>query len=122
MSGKGSILVVDDNVDICEVIKDWLEDEDFKVDVAYSGNKALLKIQNNDYDVILTDVKMPDGSGIDLLNGIKEYNKKIQMIVMMTGFTDIEEEEFYQYGATHFFKKPLKLELLTQLIEANVVK
>jgi two-component system response regulator HydG len=115
-----SILVVDDNFDICDVIKDWLEDEDFTVITSSSGNKAIRLLQKETFDVIISDVKMSDGTGIDLLKGIKDLKLHPKMIIMMTGFSDLAEEDFFSLGATHFYNKPLKLEEITDLIKSTL--
>jgi len=66
-------------------------------------------------------VKMSDGTGIDLLKGIKDLKLHPKMIIMMTGFSDLTEEYFLNLGATHFYNKPLKLEEITDLIKSTIL-
>lgn len=112
-----TILVVDDNQDICEVLYDWLAEEcEFKVVVANSGNEALDILKNQDIDHLVTDVKMPNGSGYDLLLGINKLGIKLKTIMVMTGYSDIKEEEFRGQGADFFFQKPLDLFQISELL------
>lgn len=105
-----TILVVDDNHDICDVLNEWLVEEcEFNVIIANSGNEALDLLKTQSIDHVLTDVKMPNGSGYDLLLGIKKLGIKLKTIMVMTGFSDIQEEEFRNQGADFFFQKPLDL-------------
>lgn len=112
------ILVVDDNEDICEVLYDWLGEEcGFKVLMAHSGNDALKLLQENHVDHVVTDVKMPNGTGYDLLLGINKLGLKLKTIMVMTGYSDIKEEEFRRNGANFFFNKPLDLFEISRILE-----
>lgn len=114
---KGTVLVVDDNQDICEVLFDWLAEEcEFEVITANSGNEALEILRDKKVDHLVSDVKMPNGSGYDLLLGIKQLAIDIETIIIMTGYSDIKEEEFRQQGADYFFHKPLDLFKISEIL------
>lgn len=113
-----TILVVDDNQDICEVLFDWLAEEcRFNVIMANSGNEALDILKQKNIDHVLTDVKMPNGSGYDLLLGIKNLNLKLKTVMIMTGYSDIKELEFRSQGADYFFQKPLDLFQISEILK-----
>lgn len=114
---KEVILVVDDNQDICEVLYDWLAEEcEFKVVIANSGNEALGILKNQSVDHVVTDVKMPNGSGYDLLLGINKLGIQLKTIMVMTGYSDIKEEQFRSQGANFFFQKPLDLFQISEIL------
>lgn len=114
---KATVLVVDDNIDICEILKEWLEEDGYIVDIAHSGNKAFLKMQKKQYDALISDVKMPDGTGVDLLNAVNTLEVTPRVKVIMTGFSDVDESYFIELGATHFYKKPVKLEIISEILD-----
>lgn len=112
-----SILIVDDNKDICEILYDCFDDYDLKTHIAYSGNEAIEFMRNNKVDFLLTDVKMPNGSGVDLLKDLEKRTHSLKAIIMMTGYTDMAKDHFFELGATHFFQKPIKVDEIIKIIE-----
>ena len=65
------ILVVDDEVDVCDVLRQFLEDEEFEVDVANDGEQALVILDEFNPHCVLLDVRMPGLNGIETLKMIK---------------------------------------------------
>lgn len=119
----GTVLVVDDNHDICDILNDWLGEEcDFNVLVAHSGNEALEIMRSELVDHLISDVKMPNGSGYDLLLGINKLGIKLKTIMIMTGYSDIKEEEFRDQGADFFFNKPLDLFEISNILTEHSEK
>ena len=117
-TGK-SILVVDDDVALCGIIAEELSDEGFDVSTAYSGNQALKHVAKNKLDIVLTDIKMPDGTGIDLLKAISKMQPDLPQVLMMTGFADVSDSELIGMGAKAIYKKPVSIEkLLDELRKA----
>jgi DNA-binding NtrC family response regulator len=115
---KNIVLIVDDNEDICDVLNQWLAEEmNFEVFVANSGNEALEILQNHHIDHLISDVKMPNGSGYDLLVGINKLNIKLETIMIMTGYSDIKETEFKEQGADFFFSKPIDLFKISDILD-----
>jgi DNA-binding NtrC family response regulator len=117
MNKKRKILVVDDNQDICDILNEWITEEcGCDVITANSGNQATEMLQSNHVDCLITDVKMPNGSGFDLLVNIKKMNLKLDKVIVMTGYSDIKEQEFRKNGAHHFFNKPIDLFEISKLL------
>lgn len=116
--GNKSILIVDDEVDLCDLLADFFEDAGFKVQKAYSGNQAISILEKSIFDVVLTDIKMPNGTGIDLLKHIKGINGQNITVIMTTGFADISESEVVSMGAKCILRKPLELETLLNRVLA----
>ena len=106
------ILIVDDERSIRNALKEILEYEKYKIDLAEDGEQAFFMFQENEYDAILSDIKMPKKDGIELLKNIKK-EKPDQTIIMITGHGDIETAvEALKMGAYDFIQKPLDLNRL----------
>ncbi|MFT6167731.1 MAG: DNA-binding NtrC family response regulator [Vicingaceae bacterium] len=107
-----TILVVDDDRPIRSTLKEILEFEKFKVEDAEDGQMAIDKIQKNNYDLILCDIKMPKMDGIEVLQKIQELKPEIP-VVMISGHGDIETAVgAIKLGAFDFIAKPLDLNRL----------
>lgn len=114
---KPLILVVDDEPDIRELIKDILEDENYEVRIAADGQEAQQIFNEQQPDLILLDIWMPDIDGISLLKEFKQQNKNIT-IVMMSGHGTIETAvEATRLGASDFIEKPLSTAKLLRGVE-----
>jgi len=114
--GKFRILIVDDEPDIVELTAGFFQRKGLQVTTADSGREALLKAHKNKFDLIISDVRMPNGSGIDLIQSLNEKAMQIPLI-FVTGFSDISDEELVGYGAKKVFHKPAdRKELFTQAV------
>lgn len=114
---KPLILVVDDEPDIRELIKDILEDENYQVEIAANGEEAKAAFDEKLPDLVLLDIWMPDIDGITLLKEFKEQNKTVT-IVMMSGHGTIETAvEATRLGAVDFIEKPLSTAKLLRGVE-----
>jgi len=112
------ILVVDDETDIRNLLQEILEDEGYHVQIAEDGNTARSVIENEQVDLILLDIWMPDVDGITLL---KEWagNGQLPMpVIMMSGHGTVETAvEATRLGAYDFIEKPLSLAKLLLTVE-----
>ena len=107
-----TILVVDDDRPIRSTLKEILEFEKFKVEDAEDGQMAIAKIEKNNYDLILCDIKMPKMDGIEVLQKVQEVKPEIP-VVMISGHGDIETAVgAIKLGAFDFIAKPLDLNRL----------
>ena len=103
---KKVILVVDDDQDLCEVIKFFFEMENFEVLTAHGGRVALEIIKSRHVDIVLTDVRMPDGDGIELLHETMLRNVNTPVVMLITGYMDLPVSDAYNLGACAVFSKP----------------
>ena len=76
------ILLVEDDANLREVTQRSLEKERYVVEIAADYRTALQKIEDYDYDCILLDIMLPDGSGLDLLEKLKEMHKRENVIIL----------------------------------------
>lgn len=114
---KPLILVVDDEPDIRNLIKDILEDEAYRVVIASNGEEARASFASHQPHLVLLDIWMPDIDGISLLKEFKQQNAGVS-IVMMSGHGTIETAvEATRSGATDFIEKPLSMAKLLRGVE-----
>ena len=114
---KGSkVLIVDDEQDLRETLRTHLELEDAVVTEASNGLEAYALILKNSYDVILSDIRMPGCSGVELLEKIRNSKIKTAPVVLMSAFTDITEDKAKELGARGMFLKPENIIMLKELI------
>jgi DNA-binding NtrC family response regulator len=116
------ILVADDDKQLGDLLVSFLTKFGYLVDLAENVTSALNLLENNPYDIILTDKNMPDSegnpaSGMALLKYAKE-NMPTAEVIMITGFATVETAvEAMQYGAFDYVMKPIRLEELKEKIE-----
>lgn len=118
---KAKILVVDDEAPICEMIKRGLSHfGEYEVDIAHNGFEAIEKIEREVFDLVLTDIKMPEMDGLELLKNIKGTRPEV-MVILMTAYGSIEMAvEAMKIGANDFITKPIDLnELLIHISKAQ---
>ncbi|MEO0161252.1 MAG: response regulator [candidate division WOR-3 bacterium] len=114
---KFKILVVDDEITICKSIASALEDFDYIVDIALSGEEATVKHNTNRYDLIVADLMMPDITGLELLKRVKAITPDVQFI-LITGFPSIKTAvEAIKFGAFDYIPKPFTPEELRSLVQ-----
>ncbi len=114
---KIRILVVDDELIVRESLVGWLKKTGYVVDSAAGGSEALEMLQEGDYDLVFLDIKMPDMSGIEVLQKIKERSPHV-MVVMITAYGSVETAvEAMKLGANDYLMKPFEPEYLLLLVE-----
>ncbi len=114
---KKRVLVVDDEQLILKIISDILTKEGYEVVIANNCEKATEHLKTSSFNVVLSDIKMPVKSGIDLLEEIKNKDPNIP-VILMTGFASLETAvEAVQNGAFDYLIKPLDYGKLKSVIE-----
>lgn len=101
-----TILIVDDEEDLREAIAFDFRRKKFRVLTASCGNEAMKFVESEHIDIVLTDVRMPNGDGVELLDRIKARNPLLPVVMLITGFADISLVEAYDKGADAVFSKP----------------
>ncbi|HAC73723.1 MAG TPA: hypothetical protein DCF46_09005, partial [Porphyromonadaceae bacterium] len=111
------ILILDDNLTICLMLKSWLVKQHYQADTAISVQEAQQKVKNEAYDLILSDIRMPEADGFSFLSWIKKFDSDI-LVIMMTGYADIETAvESMKLGAVDYIAKPIEAEVLYKKID-----
>ncbi len=111
-----NILVVDDKDSMRNMLTETLLEEGHRVDSASTGKKAVDLVRNKSYDLVLTDLKMPDIDGLQVLSEVKEVDSETA-VILMTAFGTIEDAvKAMKMGAFDFVTKPFDTEHLCVLV------
>ena len=119
---KGNIWVVDDDESIRGVLERGLSENGIQVETFDSANKVIKKLETENPSLILTDIRMPGKSGIDLLDEVKELRPEIPIIIM-TAHSDLESAvESYEHGAWEYLPKPFDIEEAVSMVQRATAK
>jgi len=121
--GSGRILAIDDEQNIRRLLRDELGLEGFDVETASSGKEGLEKLNEQAFDVVLLDIKLPDLNGIEVLRKISPKIPPPE-VIMITGYGDIQTAvQSMKLGARDYVTKPFKLSellaLISQIMDEN---
>lgn len=115
---EATILVVDDEPDICQLVRDILEDEGFRVFTAENADQARQYWRNSRPDLVLLDIWMPDVDGVSLLKEWVEGGATPCPVIMMSGHGTVETAvEATRLGAFDYLEKPLSMAKLLSTVE-----
>lgn len=114
-----SILIVEDDLTFATMLKTWLGKKGFLVDTVSSNARARKQLDAQPYDLVLSDLRLPDQDGIFLLSWMKEHGHHAPLIIM-TGYADIQSAvQAMKHGASDYISKPVQPdELLKKINEA----
>ena len=116
------ILVVDDEMIVCESCQRILEEEGYEVEIALSGKEAFEKMKSNPFDIVITDLKMPGIDGMEVLKTLrKEYPDAI--VIMITGYSTVETAvEAMKLGAFDYIPKPFTPDEVSVVVKKAIEK
>ena len=114
-----SILVVDDEADLRELMQDTFEMEGFHVHTAVDGLDALEKLKEIEVDVILADSFMPRMSGLELLDSLTSCENR-SLFYLATGAIDVSLDDLKKRGAAGFFEKPYDIDEVIAKIQGDL--
>lgn len=115
---KKQVLIVDDSFDLTRVLRSAIETLEVPLDVKVvpSAEEAMLEITKGLLDLIITDIRLPGISGLEMVPKIRKINKSVN-IMMMTGLTDISlEDDARKVGVNFFLRKPIELSLFLDAV------
>lgn len=116
--GKKKVLVIDDERIVLESIGKILKEEEFIVDVSLGGRKGLERAIQKDYDLVLTDLRMPDIGGMRILRDVKRARPAVP-VVMITGFGTVKSAvQAMKLGAEQYLEKPFSPEELVKTVNS----
>jgi two-component system, NtrC family, response regulator HydG len=114
------VLVVDDDKNLAQTIAESLERKGHSVTVANSGKLGAQKIETEDFDVVLTDLRMTDLDGLTIVKQVKEHLPEAEVYVI-TGYGEVKTAvEAMKLGATHYLLKPIELAELRAIVEKSL--
>lgn len=105
---EGKIFVIDDEKIICQFLQDSLSSQGYMVDTAQSSREALKKIEKEFFDVVIIDIRMPDMTGIKVLEKVKKLSSQT-IVIIITAFASVETaQEAIRLGAYDYITKPFR--------------
>lgn len=114
------VLVVDDEELVRSMLARYLERKGFDVVSAADGREALELFRERNFDLVLSDVRMPGLDGIGLLKALKEINPRVP-VVLISGYGEVETVvAALKFGAENFLGKPLKMEALGKVVDQSL--
>jgi two-component system response regulator HydG len=117
---KGKVLVIDDAIEMANAIVEYLQRNGFEADGVDSGEAGLKRFKASPADVVLTDLRMKGVDGMDVLQGVREIDPDVP-VVIMTAFGAVDSAvEALQRGAYHYVTKPFKLDVVRVLLERAI--
>ncbi|GGF42024.1 sigma-54-dependent transcriptional regulator [Echinicola rosea] len=116
---NAKILLIEDDLTYSKIIKNFLEKNEYEVDQTAKINEAFLMLDKKSYDLIITDYRLPDGTGMEVLENVV-HNKKNTRVILITNYSDIRTAvRSMKLGAIEYITKPINPdELLTTVNEA----
>ena len=111
------VLLVDDEREFAETLSERLMIRDVGTAVAHDGQSALSLIENDDPEVMIIDLKMPDISGLEILKKVKNTRPEIEVIVLTGHGSDADKDVCLNLGALAYLQKPVEIEELNALIQ-----
>ncbi|QDZ80646.1 sigma-54-dependent transcriptional regulator [Priestia megaterium] len=115
MENKCSVLMIDDEQNLCKLIAKKLQKSGFHTHAAYTGEKGIEMAKTLDIDVVILDYMLPDMTGIDVLKKLKEVTQS--KVIMLTAYGNVESAvQSMKIGAADYLNKPIELEELKNII------
>ena len=117
----GKILIVDDNPNMASLLSEMLEIFDYESTRAGDGIEAMEQVELNDFSLVITDMRMPRMSGLDLLQKLKDTNPKLPVVLISGYALDEEGSDVLTNLADGFLNKPFKMSDIEKLLK-DVIK
>ncbi len=122
MKDSKRILVLDDEAIVCERLKEYLEKSDYQVETFTESQQAIERLQQESFDVVVTDLKMNGPTGLDVLHFIRRQDRGTQ-VVLITAYASIDAVREAEYGgAVDFICKPFQMKDLGAAVKKAVKK
>src|SRR5882757_157016 len=101
------ILIIDDDMDMCNLLSRFLQKKGFETEASHSGNKGIAKFKESKFDVVLCDFRLGDKEGREVLRDIKQVDP-CAIVIIITGYSDIKTAvDVIKAGAFDYITKPL---------------
>ncbi len=116
------IMIIEDDEEMRSLLEDFFEAEGFKTDSASNGADALRILSKNHFDLVITDIRMPGLTGLDILPTIRRLKPEIPIIVMTAYASDDARRRSLERGATAYLEKPVHLSKLRTVIREIMLR
>lgn len=117
---RGRVLLVDDEPEILRLFQRVLERAGYRVTTAQDGEGAIAALDREVFDVVLSDIRLPSLSGVDLLRAVRDHDLDVP-VVLITGWPDVETAtQAVELGALQYLSKPIAADQLLQVVQRAV--
>lgn len=116
---KNSILLIEDDIAISEMVENYLKKEGFDITTAFNGEEGLGKFLNNSFDLIILDIMMPKLDGMEVMRIIREKSL-IPIVIMSAKDSDVDKALGLGLGADDYIAKPFSMVELSARIKAAI--
>ncbi len=116
------VLIVDDESDLLDMLSQLFKSFGFMVSKAENGRAAWEFLKGQEVDLVLTDIRMPQMDGIELLKKIREKDPNFPSVLVTSGFTDYTTADLYDFGANGFFTKPFGAAAVRSAVTKSLLK
>jgi CheY-like chemotaxis protein len=121
LKNQKTILVVDDDATLRDAIVYDFKRRGYQVFSAANGTEAFQIVKTKKVDLVITDARMPQGTGVELLDNIKAFSLRVPSVIFITGFNDLTVEETYDKGACAVMNKPFDRKSLITSVERTLL-
>lgn len=116
------ILVVDDEIEYCNILKNYLVKKNYEVDIALNGKEAVKKVETMKPHIVFLDIVMPEMNGTEVLIRIKEIDPNIK-VIMLTALSDEElKKNALGFGADEYILKPIDLKYIESILQSKYLQ
>ena len=113
---EARILVVDDDKALADNLVEYLSKLGYQTIAAYGGREALARFEKGDFQLVITDLKMPEMDGMELLDAVNKLDSRV-MVMVITGYGTIESAvDAIKRGAYDYIPKPFKMDELEVIV------
>lgn len=117
---KHRILIIDDDLDLCGLLRRFLQRNGYETEEAYKGLNGLEKLRAGHYDLVLTDFRLPDVDGLEMIREVKRTHAHVPVIII-TGYSDIKMAvNAMKLGAYEYVTKPIHPEEILSYVKAAI--
>jgi CheY-like chemotaxis protein len=114
--GNNQVLVIDDDEEMRSLLRELMQEEGYEVESVDSGPEAFRRIEKQDFDLIVTDIRMPGLSGLDILEGLRRLQPFAPVIVITAFGGNNVRRKAFEKGARAYLEKPIHVSDLLMLM------
>ncbi len=112
------ILIIEDNEDLAQLVAIHLKDKGFNIFLTHSGHDGLSAVKNNTFDLIILDLMLPDGSGLDICQQLRTLNNYVPILMLTSLSSELDRVLGFEVGADDYLTKPFSIPELLARIKA----
>jgi len=116
-NSKKRILIVEDDEEMRALLRDVIEEEGHETDSVNNGSEAFRKLVKQSFDLIITDIRMPGLTGLDILPGMRKLHPEVPIVVITAFGSEEIQRKALERGANAYLEKPIHFQKLRNLIQ-----